>query len=312
VSDPRRQDLDSIDVDSIGRAPPGLHERGDDWAPSHLGRAKDRPDRSAQRKSYEVVAHLRPVEDREQRGQKPPDIFAEAVAKAMQEQLEPELVEAPSVLKTRHRFGIAARFAVAAGAAALIALGFVVVFPVSQGPAEEGASSALPTWQSLKSSLFAAPQRKHAPMLAVRDGSGAGSAVGMSASADAVPSGPATPQPQQLMVSPAVPPAAAPAESPAREISPDEVAGFVKRAQDLLVTGDLQAARLLLLRAAEAHDARAALTLAKTFDPIVSKQFGAADLEPDLAQARHWYQKADEWGAPDAQRQLDALASYTR
>jgi len=43
-----------------------------------------------------------------------------------------------------------------------------------------------------------------------------------------------------------------------REINPDEVAGFVRRAQELLTTGDLQAARLLLLRAAEAHDARAA------------------------------------------------------
>jgi TPR repeat protein len=95
-----------------------------------------------------------------------------------------------------------------------------------------------------------------------------------------------------------------------RKINPDEVASFVKRAQELLVTGDLQAARFLLLRAAEAHDARAALYLAKTFDPIVSKQLGEGDLKPDLAQARKWYQKAEEWGAPEARRQLDALASY--
>ena len=47
-----------------------------------------------------------------------------------------------------------------------------------------------------------------------------------------------------------------------REIDPDEVAGFVKRAQELLATGDLQAGRLLLLRAAEARNARAALLLA--------------------------------------------------
>ena len=94
-----------------------------------------------------------------------------------------------------------------------------------------------------------------------------------------------------------------------REIEPNEVAGFVKRAQELLATGDLQAARLLLRRAAEAHDSRAALLLAKTFDPIASKQFGAADPEPDLAQARNWYQKAEEWGAPEAQRQLEALAN---
>jgi hypothetical protein len=33
---------------------------------------------------------------------------------------------------------------------------------------------------------------------------------------------------------------------------------------------------------------------------------------PDLVQARNWYQKAREWGSPEAQRLLDALASYQR
>ena len=95
-------------------------------------------------------------------------------------------------------------------------------------------------------------------------------------------------------------------------MSADEVAGFVRRAQELLATGDLQAARLLLLRAVEAHDARAALALANTYDPIMLKQFGAADPELDVAQARNWYTKAEEWGAPEAHRQLKALASYAR
>jgi TPR repeat protein len=97
-----------------------------------------------------------------------------------------------------------------------------------------------------------------------------------------------------------------------REIDPNEVAGFVRRGQELLASGDLQAARLLLLRAAQAHDAQAALLLAKSFDPILSKQFGMADAEPDLAKARNWYQKAEEWGASEARRELDALASYPR
>jgi TPR repeat protein len=113
-------------------------------------------------------------------------------------------------------------------------------------------------------------------------------------------------------VAPPGPAVAARAEPPVREINPGEVAGFVKRAQDLLATGDLQAARLLLLRAAQAHDARAALLLAKSYDPIVSKRLGMADAEPDLAQARNWYQKAEQWGASEARRELDALASYPR
>jgi hypothetical protein len=324
----------------------------------------------------------------------------------MQEEREPELFEAPSVLQNQ-ALGIAARFAVATGVAALVALVFVAAFPASQGPAVERALSALPTWQSLTSSLFPAEQRKPAPTLVVRDGSGpvneplslgvsvnspgtsatvtvggmpagarltvgrrmstsewrvpaqeisdasivppadfvgvmnltaelrgadgaalVGSLVRLtwtsttpvgtaevSASAAAAASGPpaapTTPPQQQPLASPGSP-SVARAEPPVREIDPDEVAGFVKRAQELLATGDLQAGRLLLLRAAEARDARAALLLAKTFDPILSKQFGAADPEPDLAQARNWYQKAEEWGASEARRQLEALANFNR
>lgn len=118
-----------------------------------------------------------------------------------------------------------------------------------------------------------------------------------------------------------LPPAALPAPavttSPARAEpgpgpSPNEIAGFVRRAQELLASGDMPGARTYLTRAAEAHDARAALLLAKTFDPMVSRHQSGADQGPDVAQARDWYQKAREWGAPEAQRQLDALASYPR
>ncbi len=94
-----------------------------------------------------------------------------------------------------------------------------------------------------------------------------------------------------------------------RELRPNEVAILVRQAQELLATGDVKAARALLLRATEAQDPRAALALAKTYDPLVTRQAGAAD-GPDALQARNWYQKAREWGAPEAQRLLDALASY--
>ncbi|HMH71324.1 MAG TPA: hypothetical protein VK554_03340 [Bradyrhizobium sp.] len=407
MSDPKQQDLASID-----HGPSGLREPGNDPVPLSVVRTANQG-WPAQRKLDETVAYLRATAGRDSRTQKQPDIFAEAVAKVMQEQREPELFEAPSVLQNQ-ALGIAARFAVATGVAALVALVFVVAFPSSQGPAGEGALSALPTWQSLTSSLFPAPQRKPAPTLVLRDGNGpvneplplgvnvnspgTGATVAIGgmpagarltvgrrmsagewrvpaqeisdasiippadfvgvmnltaelrgsdgaalvsslvrltwtsatpvgtvatpvgtveapASAAAVAAGPAaapTPPPQQSVTSPGPPPAAARAEPPMREINPDEVAGFLRRAQELLASGDVQAARLLLLRAAEAHDARAALSLARTFDPILSKQFGAADPEPDLAQARNWYQKAEEWGALEARRQLEALASYNR
>ena len=400
MSDPKQRDLASIDYEASW-----LREPSNDLEPTPSVRAKDDQGWSAQRKLDETVAYLRSVEGRDSRTQKQPDIFAEAVAKVMQEEREPELFEAPSVLQNQ-ALGIAARFAVATGVAALVALVFVAAFPASQGPAVERALSALPTWQSLTSSLFPAEQRKPAPTLVVRDGSGpvneplslgvnvnspgtsatvtiggmpAGArltagrrlstsewrvpaqeisdasivppadfvgvmnltaelrgadgaalvgslvrltwtsatpvgTVEVSASAAAAASGPPaapTPPQQQSLASPGSP-SVARAEPPVREIDPDEVAGFVKRAQELLATGDLQAGRLLLLRAAEARDARAALLLAKTFDPILSKQFGAADPESDLAQARNWYQKAEEWGASEARRQLEALASFNR
>jgi hypothetical protein len=399
VSDPKQQDLASID-----HGPSSSREPGNGPDPISVVRA-DKQDLPAQRKLDETVAYLRSIARADSRTQKQPDIFAEAVAKVMQEEREPELFEAPSVLQNQ-ALGIAARFAVATGLAALVALVFVAGFPAPQGPAVEGALSALPTWQSLTSSLFPAPQRKPAPTLVVRDGNGpvneplslgvnvnspgasatvaiggmpAGArltvgrrmgtgewrvpaqeisdasiippadfvgvmnltaelrgsdgvalvsslvrltwtsatpvgTVGVLADAAAVasvPAAPTPPQQQQSITSPE-PPGAARAEPPMREINPDEVAGFLRRAQELLASGDVQAARLLLLRAAEAHDASAALSLAKTFDPILSKQFGAADPEPDLAQARNWYQKADEWGALEARRQLEALASYNR
>ena len=330
MSDPKQRDLDSV-----GRAASWLRERSKDPDPIPLGRARDRQDWQAQGKPDETVAHLRPVEPRDWHVHRQSDVFAEAVARAMQEQGEPDLVEVPSVLQHRHAFvSIAARFAGAMAVSALVALVFVAAFPASQNPADEDGLASLPALKSLRSSLLPAPQRKPDPSLVIRDSGGPvnqrlslgvnvkspdpdpGATVTIaeaSASAATVPSSPAAPTPQQQQpVASPEPPVAARAEPPVREINPTEVAGFVKRAQDLLATGDLQAARLLLLRAAQAHDARAALLLAKSFDPIVSKQFGMADAEPDLAQARNWYQKAEQWGASEARRELDALASYPR
>ena len=93
---------------------------------------------------------------------------------------------------------------------------------------------------------------------------------------------------------------------------PNAVGSLIRRAQEMLATGDVKSARALLLRATDAHDARAAYALAKTYDPILSRHSGAVDAGPDLARARMWYQKARQWGAPQAQRQLDTLATYGR
>jgi hypothetical protein len=138
-----------------------------------------------------------------------------------------------------------------------------------------------------------------------------------SASTSSLPE-PSAPVARQLQALTSSPPAgaadAAPQArlEPTHELSPNEIAGLIRRAQENLATGDIQEARALLLKAATAHDARAALLLAKTFDPTTLRKFGVGDPGLDLAQARNWYQRAKEWGSPDAQLKLDALASYPR
>jgi hypothetical protein len=88
----------------------------------------------------------------------------------------------------------------------------------------------------------------------------------------------------------------------------EEIAILVKRGKDLLADGDLAAARLLLRRAAEADSAEGALTLGTTFDPVVLHRLGAIGATPDLAKARHWYQRAAELGSSAASQQLAGLA----
>ncbi len=101
---------------------------------------------------------------------------------------------------------------------------------------------------------------------------------------------------------------ASPRAEVVRSLDAREVATLIKRGQDLLSSGDVQSARLLLMRGAEARDARSALLVGTTYDPALLRQIGADGPMADVAQARIWYQRAKEWGEPDAQRKLDGLA----
>ena len=332
----------------------------------------------------------------------------------MEQEFEPEFVEVPASLREDRSLGFAAKATFAVGAAALIALAYVVYFSASDDNADS-VLAALPTWQSLTSSMFPAPERKVAPTLVVEDSNGPvneplllGVTVdapgpGSSVTIDRMPAGsrltagkrmsasewrvpaemiaetsiippadfagemnlsatlrasdgaalvssfvrltwgatappddavvaandgliepsvvlPTESQRQQTTAAQAMASFAAPTQSasspsqateePAAELPPSEIAYFVKRAQELMASGDLHAARLLLIRAARAHDARAALLLAKSYDPSGSRQSGGSDPGRDPEQARNWYQKAKEWGSQEAQRQTDGRPSY--
>lgn len=104
-------------------------------------------------------------------------------------------------------------------------------------------------------------------------------------------------------------PASIPAPAaPARSLSSDETASLLKRGEDYLNGGDFAAARLVLQRAADAGNARGALLLASTYDPLVLQRLGAYAFAADVAKARAWYEKARDYGSPEAPRRLEMLA----
>ena len=133
------------------------------------------------------------------------------------------------------------------------------------------------------------------------------------ASADTVPviapPAPAAPPASVAAPEPAgsPPPPPRPNDRSVAQVVSEEVAMLVKRGKDFLADGDIASARLLLRRAAEAGSAEGALTLGMTFDPTMILRLGAIGAKPDMAQARHWYQRAAELGSSAASQQLAGL-----
>jgi TPR repeat protein len=104
-----------------------------------------------------------------------------------------------------------------------------------------------------------------------------------------------------------------PQSAPAREnstalhLDSDEITTLIDRGSALLKRGDLASARLLLRRAADAGSADAALLLGSTFDPAFIQQLGVIGIQPDVARAREWYQKAAGLGSDAASQRLANL-----
>ena len=92
-------------------------------------------------------------------------------------------------------------------------------------------------------------------------------------------------------------------------LDPEEIASLLRRADALIASGDVAAARLVLRRAADAGDAGAAMALAGTYDPANLAKLGVHGIVPDLAMARSWYEKARTFGSAEARQRLEMLAS---
>lgn len=91
--------------------------------------------------------------------------------------------------------------------------------------------------------------------------------------------------------------------SPERE----RALGLHAKGKELLEQGNVQPARMLFRRAADAGLADSALALGGTYDPVELAKLRVLGLQPDVAAARQWYGKARQLGAPEADARLRRL-----
>lgn len=82
---------------------------------------------------------------------------------------------------------------------------------------------------------------------------------------------------------------------------------FVQRGEKELADGNVAQARGFFLRAAEGGLARGAMMLAATYDPAELSRLRVQGVQPNAAEARRWYERARELGAPEATERLSAL-----
>jgi hypothetical protein len=92
----------------------------------------------------------------------------------------------------------------------------------------------------------------------------------------------------------------------------DEIGRLISRGEAFFAQGDVVAARVLLERAAEGRDARAALALGASYDPNVLKNMGAFGIKPDPELAHIWYERAASFGSDEANKRLTALAQLAQ
>jgi len=114
-------------------------------------------------------------------------------------------------------------------------------------------------------------------------------------------------QPQQL---------ASPGSSPPTTSLRDrgQTDGLIGRARALIGVGDIISARIALRHAYELGDARAALELGGTYDPVMLKRLNVTlgNSYADAVQAHDWYVRAAELGSIDAIHRMKQLSLENR
>jgi hypothetical protein len=110
----------------------------------------------------------------------------------------------------------------------------------------------------------------------------------------------------------AQPPLPPPAHPRAPILSPadrEAAERFVARGEHEIEQGQIAVARNFFLRAAQAGLARGALLLAATYDPRELARWHVQGVQPNLKEARKWYERARELGAPEAEERLARLGA---
>jgi hypothetical protein len=214
------------------------------------------------------------------------------------------------------RFGMLLRFGAAVAAATFGALVYVGAVPVPT--VVSGMIASLGQSAETGATRMAAPER----------------AVAASVGGDTVVAGPAsepvpvqtdaagssmravkivaaTPWPQDAPSLPAATPAQpmdAPAINPTmRRLDQDEIDTLIRRGEAFILQGDFAAARLMLQRAAEAGNGRAAVMLGATYDPVMLRRVGVVGLKAEPERAREWYERAVALGSSEASARMAEL-----
>jgi len=124
----------------------------------------------------------------------------------------------------------------------------------------------------------------------------------------ALPPAPVVPPPVPVAVEPP-PPVPAPIAAPAPPPEPAiPVETLIARGDTLLAGGDFAAARLFYLQAVRAGSAKAATSVARTYDPLALDRMGVVGGRGEPAKAAEWYRKAVDLGDPAAAEPLRRLS----
>ena len=99
-------------------------------------------------------------------------------------------------------------------------------------------------------------------------------------------------------------------QAPRVALSPEareQALKHVQRGEQELLNGNVAQARGFFMRAADAGLAHGAIMLGSTYDPGELTRLKVQGVQPNAAEARKWYEKARELGAPDAAARIVSL-----